>query len=153
MPCPGQLGERWQAVQGVRPPDAPRARHGPWKPSSRRPLSLASGHDPRACKPDVAALCKDVCKIQEGEVCGGKVLSCLTERVDDINNAGCRKEVMYFMRMESEVGRLGGAPSGKPVGSWARRAQTGVRARTAGAFSAGLCVRPHGIACPAIQTR
>ncbi len=63
--------------------------------------------NPRACKPDVGALCKDLCKVQDGEVCGGKVLGCLTERVDDINSAGCRKEVMYFMKMEVQVRRCG----------------------------------------------
>lgn len=31
----------------------------------------------KLCRNDVAALCKDVCKVKEGDVCGGKVRHCL----------------------------------------------------------------------------
>lgn len=35
-----------------------------------------------------------------GQVCGGKVLRCLTDKADDIQDEGCRKEVYYFEKME-----------------------------------------------------
>ena len=34
------------------------------------------------------------------QVCGGKVLRCLTDKIDDIKADACRKEVHYFEKME-----------------------------------------------------
>ncbi|KAI8465216.1 MAG: hypothetical protein J3K34DRAFT_379960 [Monoraphidium minutum] len=56
------------------------------------------------CKADVAALCKEACKKGDGQpsddVCGGTVLRCLTEKQDDIKAEGCRREVLYYLKME-----------------------------------------------------
>ena len=33
-------------------------------------------------------------------MCGGKVLRCLTDKIDDIKAEACKKEVYYFEKME-----------------------------------------------------
>ena len=34
------------------------------------------------------------------KVCGGKVLRCLTDKMDNIKAEACKKEVYYFEKME-----------------------------------------------------
>lgn len=53
-----------------------------------------------ACQNEVKLLCKDACKVQEGQICAGRVLRCLTEKKDEIKNKECIKEVTYFQKME-----------------------------------------------------
>ncbi|WIA10935.1 hypothetical protein OEZ85_011100 [Tetradesmus obliquus] len=53
------------------------------------------------CKADIKSLCSGICKPEQGQqVCGGTVLRCLTEMRDQITSEGCRKEVLYFEKME-----------------------------------------------------
>eukprot|EP01025_Chloroclados_australasicus_P047088 TRINITY_DN5227_c0_g2_i3.p1 TRINITY_DN5227_c0_g2~~TRINITY_DN5227_c0_g2_i3.p1 ORF type:complete len:747 (-),score=90.56 TRINITY_DN5227_c0_g2_i3:695-2935(-) len=54
-----------------------------------------------ACEKDTKALCSDACTQSESSTnCGGRVLRCLTEKLDDIKQSECQKEVMYFIKME-----------------------------------------------------
>ncbi|KAG1656262.1 hypothetical protein FOA52_011910 [Chlamydomonas sp. UWO 241] len=54
-----------------------------------------------ACEKDVAALCPTTCTSTDGQnVCGGKVLRCLTDKIDEIKEEACTKEVTYFEKME-----------------------------------------------------
>eukprot|EP00884_Botryococcus_braunii_P022595 jgi/Botrbrau1/9019/Bobra.0148s0119.1 len=53
-----------------------------------------------ACKDTIDVNCSDLCPFSEGEVCGGRVLRCLTDIQENITNADCKKEVFYFMKME-----------------------------------------------------
>lgn len=53
-----------------------------------------------ACAKDVDELCKSSCKAEEGQVCGGSILRCLTERKDEIKSEACQNEVFYFEKME-----------------------------------------------------
>jgi len=54
----------------------------------------------KSCKADIDALCASSCKSDEGQVCGGAVLRCLTERRDEIKSDACKQEVVYFEKME-----------------------------------------------------
>mmetsp|Transcript_34914 Transcript_34914/g.77608 ORF Transcript_34914/g.77608 Transcript_34914/m.77608 type:complete len:994 (-) Transcript_34914:752-3733(-) len=54
----------------------------------------------KACQGDVQALCPSVCQQNDGQVCGGKVLRCLTDKMDSIKADACKKEVYYFEKME-----------------------------------------------------
>ena len=56
----------------------------------------------KACKEDVSTLCKDACNLEQGQLCGGSVLRCLTEKRDEIKSDACRSEVSYFEKMEVE---------------------------------------------------
>eukprot|EP01026_Neomeris_dumetosa_P014680 TRINITY_DN1539_c0_g1_i1.p1 TRINITY_DN1539_c0_g1~~TRINITY_DN1539_c0_g1_i1.p1 ORF type:complete len:468 (-),score=66.09 TRINITY_DN1539_c0_g1_i1:500-1903(-) len=54
-----------------------------------------------ACKSDKEKLCNDVCSDNEDVgSCGGRVLQCLTEKIDDIQQEDCQNEVLYFIKME-----------------------------------------------------
>lgn len=53
-----------------------------------------------SCAKDVSELCKNACKAEEGQVCGGSILRCLTERKDEIKSEACQNEVFYFEKME-----------------------------------------------------
>ena len=59
-----------------------------------------------ACAPAVASLCAGACApaggppMREGEPCGGTVLRCLQDKVEDIKEPECAAEVEYFVRME-----------------------------------------------------
>eukprot|EP00878_Enallax_costatus_P020866 GHUV01022075.1.p1 GENE.GHUV01022075.1~~GHUV01022075.1.p1 ORF type:complete len:715 (+),score=210.45 GHUV01022075.1:1362-3506(+) len=54
----------------------------------------------KMCKGDIERVCKDVCHPDEDQVCGGQVLRCLTEKLDELKSEDCRKEVYYFQKME-----------------------------------------------------
>ncbi|GAX78146.1 hypothetical protein CEUSTIGMA_g5588.t1 [Chlamydomonas eustigma] len=54
----------------------------------------------KACKNDVKSLCSAACSAEEGQVCSGTVLRCLTEKREDIKSDDCKKEVFYFEKME-----------------------------------------------------
>lgn len=45
----------------------------------------------QACEADISQLCPAMCA--PGQPCGGVVLHCLTEKVDNITAADCREEV------------------------------------------------------------
>ena len=46
--------------------------------------------------------CADACTSTSIEQpCGGTVLRCLTEKMEDITDAECKKEVFYFVKMEA----------------------------------------------------
>ena len=34
------------------------------------------------------------------KACGGTVLRCLADKIDDINDDSCKKELLYFQKME-----------------------------------------------------
>lgn len=53
----------------------------------------------KACDKIVSQLCKNVCVIEDGEICGGKVLLCLTEKLDEITDQQCKAEVLYYQKM------------------------------------------------------
>jgi Cysteine rich repeat len=55
-----------------------------------------------SCDATIKDLCKDVCKKDEelDKPCGGKVLRCLTDKVEKITAETCLKEVEYFEKME-----------------------------------------------------
>ena len=45
--------------------------------------------------------CADACTSTSiDQPCGGTVLRCLTEKLDEITDAECKKEVFYFIKME-----------------------------------------------------
>ncbi|GFR44890.1 hypothetical protein Agub_g6234 [Astrephomene gubernaculifera] len=54
----------------------------------------------KACQKDVEKLCPGLCQTNDGSPCGGKVLRCLTDKIDDIGDEGCKKEVYYYEKME-----------------------------------------------------
>jgi Golgi apparatus protein 1 len=53
-----------------------------------------------ACQQDIQNLCPTVCQQSDGQVCGGKVLRCLSDKIDNIKAESCIKEVNYFEKME-----------------------------------------------------
>lgn len=55
------------------------------------------------CRNDMKQLCAEACSIEQGElidVCGGRVLRCLSDKYEDIKASACQKEVMYYQKME-----------------------------------------------------
>jgi len=54
----------------------------------------------KACSADVEALCKTACNREEGQICGGKVLRCLTDHRAELKSESCKQEVLYFEKME-----------------------------------------------------
>eukprot|EP01025_Chloroclados_australasicus_P015793 TRINITY_DN17633_c0_g1_i1.p1 TRINITY_DN17633_c0_g1~~TRINITY_DN17633_c0_g1_i1.p1 ORF type:complete len:858 (-),score=130.26 TRINITY_DN17633_c0_g1_i1:623-3196(-) len=54
-----------------------------------------------ACEKDRQALCADVCNEDQGNTaCGGRVLQCLTDKIDDVKQEDCQNELFYFIKME-----------------------------------------------------
>lgn len=54
-----------------------------------------------ACHETIMDKCADACTSSSIEQpCGGTVLRCLTEKLEDITDAECKKEVFYFVKME-----------------------------------------------------
>lgn len=54
-----------------------------------------------ACQDTIQDKCADACSSSSIEQpCGGTVLRCLTDKVEEISNEDCRKEVVYFQKME-----------------------------------------------------
>ena len=54
-----------------------------------------------ACHDVIASKCADACSsVSIEQPCGGTVLRCLTEKMDEIDNDNCKKEVFYFVKME-----------------------------------------------------
>lgn len=51
------------------------------------------------CSDVIHELCRTVNCPADG-LCGGLMLQCLTNQVNNINNTGCRNEVLYYQRME-----------------------------------------------------
>jgi len=51
----------------------------------------------------------NVCPDEENmdKACGGTVLRCLADKIDDINDDTCKQELLYFQKME--VGLAGQA--------------------------------------------
>ncbi|GBF91963.1 hypothetical protein Rsub_04687 [Raphidocelis subcapitata] len=61
----------------------------------------------QACKSDAPALCGAACGgAKPGEVCGGKVLACLADKQEQIEGEECRKEVLFFTKMEVQDFRV-----------------------------------------------
>ncbi|MEW5299471.1 MAG: hypothetical protein WDW36_002486 [Sanguina aurantia] len=54
----------------------------------------------KACTQDVTLLCPGLCTQTDGAVCGGKVLRCLTDKLEQVQEDSCKKEVAYFEKME-----------------------------------------------------
>ena len=52
-----------------------------------------------ACDKDMQAVCDGAC-FEDGQACGGTMLRCLQDNIDDLESAECRKEVQYFVKME-----------------------------------------------------
>ena len=54
-----------------------------------------------ACQDSIQEKCADACSSSSIEQpCGGTVLKCLTEKVEEITSEDCKKEVFYFQKME-----------------------------------------------------
>lgn len=53
----------------------------------------------KACKADIDTLCSDVCHAEQGQVCGGTVLRCLTQNRKALQSEACQAEVFYFEKM------------------------------------------------------
>ena len=54
-----------------------------------------------ACHDTIMNKCADACTSTSiDQPCGGTVLRCLTEKLDEITDAECKKEVFYFIKME-----------------------------------------------------
>ena len=54
-----------------------------------------------ACHDTIMNKCADACTSTSiDQPCGGTVLRCLTEKLDEIADAECKKEVFYFIKME-----------------------------------------------------
>lgn len=47
----------------------------------------------RACEEDQKALCDDKCGAMAASACGGTVLRCLQENLDNLKSAECKEEV------------------------------------------------------------
>lgn len=55
----------------------------------------------QACHDTIADKCADACSSTSIEQpCGGTVLRCLAEKVEEITSEDCKKEVFYFQKME-----------------------------------------------------
>ncbi|GLI58992.1 hypothetical protein VaNZ11_000814 [Volvox africanus] len=54
----------------------------------------------KACQKEVDKLCPGLCQANDGSPCGGKVLRCLTDKIEDIGDEACKKEVYYYEKME-----------------------------------------------------
>jgi len=48
-----------------------------------------------------------VCPDEENmdKACGGTVLRCLADKIDDINDDTCKQELLYFQKMEVSLAR------------------------------------------------
>ncbi len=54
-----------------------------------------------ACHTTIQNKCSDACgAINLEQPCGGKVLRCLTDKIEEITDEECKKEVFYFEKME-----------------------------------------------------
>ena len=54
-----------------------------------------------ACHVTITEKCADACSSTSIEQpCGGTVLRCLTEKMEEITDEECKKEVFYFQKME-----------------------------------------------------
>lgn len=54
-----------------------------------------------ACQNTITEKCADACASTSIEQpCGGTVLRCLTEKIEEITDDHCKKEVFYFQKME-----------------------------------------------------
>lgn len=49
----------------------------------------------------------NVCLDEENtdKACGGTVLRCLADKIDDINDDTCKQELLYFQKMEVSLAR------------------------------------------------
>jgi len=54
----------------------------------------------KSCDKDIKELCPGLCNENDGNVCGGKVLRCLSDHSSQIKAKNCQKEVYYFEKME-----------------------------------------------------
>lgn len=54
----------------------------------------------KSCKTEIDKLCSTVCKAEEGQVCAGSVLRCLTDHRAELQSDACKQEVLYFQKME-----------------------------------------------------
>jgi Golgi apparatus protein 1 len=60
-----------------------------------------------ACHETIMDKCADACTSSSiDQPCGGTVLRCLTEKLEEITDAECKKEVFYFVKMEVCPGLL-----------------------------------------------
>jgi Golgi apparatus protein 1 len=56
----------------------------------------------QACGEVLKEVCVNVCPDEENmdKACGGTVLRCLADKIDDINDDTCKQELLYFQKME-----------------------------------------------------
>lgn len=56
----------------------------------------------QACGEVLKEMCINVCPDEENmdKACGGTVLRCLADKIDDINDDTCKQELLYFQKME-----------------------------------------------------
>ena len=48
-------------------------------------------------------MCLDACAEPEDKdkACGGTVLRCLADKIDDVTDDNCKQELLYFQKMEA----------------------------------------------------
>ena len=56
----------------------------------------------QACGEVLKEVCTNVCLDEENvdKACGGTVLRCLADKIDDITDDECKSELLYFQKME-----------------------------------------------------
>ena len=75
--------------------------------TSHHPLCRLNYRLSIACHDTIMNKCADACTSTSiDQPCGGTVLRCLTEKLDEITDAECKKEVFYFIKMEASLACL-----------------------------------------------
>jgi Golgi apparatus protein 1 len=80
----------------------------------------------QACGEVLKEVCVNVCPDEENmdKACGGTVLRCLADKIDDINDDTCKQELLYFQKMEvslaGQVFSLCVLCSTAPSGMWSQ---------------------------------
>ncbi|KAI7844989.1 hypothetical protein COHA_001355 [Chlorella ohadii] len=93
----------------------------------------------KACTADVQRLCKDAAKACEGRVCGGVVLECLQDKLDQVQAEDCRTEVLRQVKAQATDYRA--SPTGR--GACAADVQRFCKDVEPGGGRTHACLREH----------